>query len=116
MQTTIVLDPFTELNGATAIRPGMKKKILTSMFESRTNYLHFVTFYCPVYFCWLIYLGTQKSAEYPENVDDFMTNMIQPTASEGDVIIFTGVAQHCAMPNRSNKSRTGILIQMLPKV
>ena len=33
MQTTIVLDPFTELNGATAIRPGMKKLILTNMFE-----------------------------------------------------------------------------------
>ena len=70
----------------------------------------------PVYFCWLIYIATQKSTEYPENVDDFMSNMIQPTAEEGDVIIFTGVAQHCAMPNRSNKSRTGILMQMLPKV
>ena len=63
-----------------------------------------------------IVLGTQKFAEYPENVDDFMANMIQPTADAGDVIIFTGVAQHCAMPNKSDKSRTGILIQMLPKV
>ena len=45
-----------------------------------------------------------------------MANMIQPTADAGDVIIFTGVAQHCAMPNKSGKSRTGILIQMLPKV
>ena len=55
-------------------------------------------------------------AEYPENVDDFMANMLQPEADAGDVIIFTGVAQHCAMPNKSDKSRTGILIQMLPKV
>ena len=45
-----------------------------------------------------------------------MKNMIQPHADAGDVIIFTGVAQHCAMPNKSDKSRTGILIQMLPKV
>ena len=45
-----------------------------------------------------------------------MENMIQPRAEAGDVIIFTGVMQHCAMPNKSNASRTAILIQMLPKV
>ena len=64
---------------------------------------------------WLI-LGTQKVAAYPENTDEFLENMIQPRAEAGDVIIFTGVMQHCAMPNRSNASRTAILIQMLPKV
>ena len=42
--------------------------------------------------------------------------MIQPRAEAGDVIIFTGVMQHCAMPNKSKASRTAILIQMLPKV
>ena len=42
--------------------------------------------------------------------------MIQPRAEAGDVIIFTGVMQHCAMPNKSDKPRTAILIQMLPKV
>ena len=61
-------------------------------------------------------LGTQKVAAYPENTADFMENMIQPRAEAGDVIIFTGVMQHCAMPNKSNASRTAILIQMLPKV
>ena len=60
--------------------------------------------------------GTQTFAEYPESVDEFMSNMVQPEANAGDVIIFTGVAQHCAMPNKSDKSRTGVLIQMLPKV
>ena len=45
-----------------------------------------------------------------------MANMIQPSAEAGDVIMFTGVMQHCAMPNKSDKSRTAILIQMLPKV
>lgn len=80
MQTTIALDPFTENNGATAIRT-----------------------------------GTQKFAEYPEDIGEFMANMIQPRAEAGDVIMFTGVMQHCAMPNKSDKSRTGILIQMLPK-
>ena len=45
-----------------------------------------------------------------------MANMIQPMAEAGDVIIFTGVMQHCAMPNKSDQPRTGILIQMLPKV
>ena len=44
-----------------------------------------------------------------------MANMIQPEADAGDVIIFTGIMQHCAMPNKSDKSRTAILIQMLPK-
>ena len=66
--------------------------------------------------CLFWYVGTQKIAEYPEDTDDFMANMIQPEAEAGDVIIFTGVMQHCAMPNKSDKSRTAILIQMLPKV
>ena len=64
--------------------------------------------------CWL-FLGCVVAA-YPENTDDFLENMIQPRAEAGDVIIFTGVMQHCAMHNKSNASRTAILIQMLPKV
>jgi ectoine hydroxylase-related dioxygenase (phytanoyl-CoA dioxygenase family) len=64
----------------------------------------------------LINIGTQKFAEYPKDIGEFMANMIQPRAEAGDVIMFTGVMQHCAMPNKSDKSRTGILIQMLPKV
>ena len=62
------------------------------------------------------YKGTQNIVEYPEDTKDFMSNMIQPETDAGDVIIFTGVMQHCAMPNKSGSSRTVILIQMLPKV
>ena len=30
-------------------------------------------------------------------------------------MLFPGLINHAAMPNRSNKSRTGVLIQYLPK-
>ncbi len=30
-------------------------------------------------------------------------------------MIFTGLVQHAAMPNNSDKSRTGLLLQYLPK-
>ena len=34
----------------------------------------------------------------------------------GDVMFFPGLLQHCAMPNKAAEgSRTGVLIQMLPK-
>ena len=36
-------------------------------------------------------------------------------AKAGDVVIFVGLVQHCAMPNFSDNSRSVILIQYLPK-
>ena len=36
-------------------------------------------------------------------------------AKAGDVVIFPGLVQHCAMPNYSQKSRSVVLIQYLPK-
>merc|ERR1712126_121636 len=39
----------------------------------------------------------------------------QVIAKAGDVVIFVGLVQHCAMPNHSNQSRTVLLIQYLPK-
>ena len=36
-------------------------------------------------------------------------------AKAGDVVIFVGLVQHCAMPNFSKDSRSVILIQYLPK-
>ena len=36
-------------------------------------------------------------------------------AKAGDVVIFVGLLQHCAMPNHSKDSRSVILIQYLPK-
>lgn len=30
-------------------------------------------------------------------------------------MLFTGLLQHAAMPNKSTQSRTGILLQYLPK-
>lgn len=30
-------------------------------------------------------------------------------------MLFFGLLHHCAMPNRSNSSRTGLILQYLPK-
>ena len=94
-----MLDDFTEENGATAVRP-----------------------------------GTQVRAVYPEDGEEFKKHMRQPRGmiggflkgfcfnllsfkgKAGDVMFFTGLLQHCAMPNRAKEgSRTGLIIQFLPK-
>ena len=43
-------------------------------------------------------------------------NIMSISGKAGDVMFFPGLLQHCAMPNRAAEgSRTGVLIQMLPK-
>jgi len=60
--------------------------------------------------------GTQVKSEYPWDSEDFHRHMVQAEGKAGDVMFFPGLLQHCAMPNRAAEgSRTGVLIQMLPK-
>merc|ERR1712156_436130 len=51
---------------------------------------------------------------YPDDVEDFYANMIQMEGKAGDVVVFSGAIQHCAMPNRSKGLRTGMLQHMVP--
>ena len=59
--------------------------------------------------------GTQVNAIYPNNAEDFYKHVESGIGKAGDVMVFVGLLQHCAMPNKSNSSRTGILLQYLPK-
>ena len=59
--------------------------------------------------------GSQKELRYPVPEDKFFDRCEQMLAEPGDVVLFYGVAWHCAMPNRSDHDRSAILIQYLPK-
>jgi len=79
-QAVILIDPFTEENGATALLP-----------------------------------GSQKEMRYPTKQDDFFENCVRLTGEPGDVVLFFGAAAHCAMPNKSDAGRIGLLVEFLPK-
>jgi len=51
---------------------------------------------------------------YPDDVEDFFANSLQMTGKAGDVVLFHGAIQHCAMPNKSKGFRSGILQHMAP--
>ena len=53
----------------------------------------------------------QVYPEYPGK-KDFYKKCVQVTGFAGDVMIFPGIMQHAAMPNRSNAPRTGVLLQV----
>lgn len=59
--------------------------------------------------------GTQRFAEYPSDSSEFFKHAVRGIGKAGDVMVFTGLLHHCAMPNQSNASRTGVLLQYLPK-
>ncbi len=59
--------------------------------------------------------GSQKDIRYPAEADRFYERCEQMLGEPGDAVIFFGAAWHCAMPNKSNHDRTGILIEYLPK-
>jgi ectoine hydroxylase-related dioxygenase (phytanoyl-CoA dioxygenase family) len=80
MQATILLDDFTEENGATAIVP-----------------------------------HTQKLGRYPDEPAKLPPETERMVGKAGDVAVFYGLCWHCAMPNNSDKDRTGLLIEYLPK-
>ena len=60
------------------------------------------------------YPGTQKNLHFPTKEDDF-TNLKQMVSNPGDLVFFYGMVWHCAMPNKTNHKRTGLLIELLPK-
>ena len=59
--------------------------------------------------------GSQADLHYPGAGDRFFDDYDRMTGGPGDAILFYGAVWHCAMPNRSDASRTGILIEFLPK-
>ena len=79
-QAVIIVDPFTEENGATALAP-----------------------------------GSQKELRYPTKEDRFHDRSIRLVGEPGDVALFFGAAWHCAMPNKSDAGRIGLLVEFLPK-
>jgi len=56
--------------------------------------------------------GSHSIPTHPEDVNDFFANADQVTGNQGDVIVFSGALQHCAMPNKSKMFRSGIIMQM----
>jgi ectoine hydroxylase-related dioxygenase (phytanoyl-CoA dioxygenase family) len=59
--------------------------------------------------------GSQKSMRYPTKDDPFFDRCARMLGEPGDMVIFFGAAWHCAMPNRADHDRIGILIEYLPK-
>ena len=59
--------------------------------------------------------GSQKMLHYPQAADHFFDHHERMFAEPGDVVLFFGATWHCAMPNRSDQGRIGILIEFLPK-
>ena len=59
--------------------------------------------------------GTARELRYPTADDRFFDDYEQMLGEPGDLILFFGLTWHCAMPNRSNAGRIGLLIEFLPK-
>eukprot|EP00091_Calanus_sinicus_P023329 TRINITY_DN7814_c0_g1_i11.p1 TRINITY_DN7814_c0_g1~~TRINITY_DN7814_c0_g1_i11.p1 ORF type:complete len:321 (+),score=76.03 TRINITY_DN7814_c0_g1_i11:216-1178(+) len=58
--------------------------------------------------------NSHKLPRYPDDKEDFYKHAIQMEGKAGDVVVFAGAMQHCAMPNRSKGLRAGILQHMAP--
>lgn len=59
--------------------------------------------------------GSAHELRYPSDDDRFFDDYRQMIGEPGDLIMFYGLTWHCAMPNRSDQSRIGLLIEFLPK-
>jgi ectoine hydroxylase-related dioxygenase (phytanoyl-CoA dioxygenase family) len=59
--------------------------------------------------------GTARELRYPTADDRFFDDYEQMLGDPGDLILFYGLTWHCAMPNRSDAGRIGLLIEFLPK-
>ncbi len=59
--------------------------------------------------------GSQREMHYPDESDDFFDDYELMLAEPGDVVLFYGLTWHCAMPNRSDAGRIGLLVEFLPK-
>ena len=58
--------------------------------------------------------GSHKVPKYPDDTEDFYANSLQMEGKAGDVVVFAGAMQHCAMPNKSPGLRSGVLQHMVP--
>jgi ectoine hydroxylase-related dioxygenase (phytanoyl-CoA dioxygenase family) len=58
---------------------------------------------------------TQHMLRYPNEADGFHARAQRMEAQPGDAIVFFGATWHCAMPNHSERDRSAVLIQYLPK-
>ena len=58
---------------------------------------------------------SQGDLRYPDDEALFRSSAHRMTGRAGDVVIFNGMVWHCAMPNRSDRERTALLIQYLAK-
>ncbi len=60
---------------------------------------------------------SQRELRYPTEDDrrDFYARAERMLGRPGDCIIFNGMCWHCAMPNVSERDRSGVLIEYLPK-
>lgn len=59
--------------------------------------------------------GSQKAIRYPTRDDPFFDRCARMLGAPGDLVLFFGATWHCAMPNRADHDRIGILIEYLPK-
>jgi ectoine hydroxylase-related dioxygenase (phytanoyl-CoA dioxygenase family) len=59
--------------------------------------------------------GSAKELRYPVAEDRFFDDYEQMLGEPGDLILFFGLTWHCAMPNKSDGGRIGLLIEFLPK-
>jgi len=59
--------------------------------------------------------GSAAQLRYPTEEDRFFDDFEQMIAEPGDLVLFYGLTWHCAMPNRSDHGRIGLLIEFLPK-
>lgn len=57
---------------------------------------------------------TQREASWPDE-DLFEQTFIQTTGKKGTILLFTGLLNHAAQENTTEKMRTSVLGQYLPK-
>ena len=62
----------------------------------------------------VVEFSTSPSHHYVDQTKWALEAATPVTAKAGDVLMFSGPIQHCAMPNRSKGFRTGILQHMAP--
>lgn len=58
--------------------------------------------------------NSHKNPVYPDDKEEFFKNAVQVIGKAGDIAVFAGSLQHCAMPNKSNMFRSGVLLHMSP--
>jgi len=58
---------------------------------------------------------SQGTLHYPDDRSKFDRDAVRMTGAAGDVVIFNGMCWHCAMPNKSDDDRIGVLLEYLPK-